>query len=189
MLAIDQWRLYLQHTEFMIWSDQKSLVHLDDQRLTTDWQYKALTKLSGLRYRMIYKKGVENKAVDALSHKSTCISRDLVAVSMCVPSWLTKVVNGYESDVPTKNMLTQLSMKDVMHPKFQLQDGLLCYAGHVRVGANTPMQQKIITAMHASAIGGHSGFQLTYNRVRKLFTWPGMKKGIQTFVSAYSICK
>lgn len=48
MLAVDQWRPYLQHTEFLIKTDQKSLVHLDDKRLTTAWQQKALNKLSGL---------------------------------------------------------------------------------------------------------------------------------------------
>lgn len=31
LLAIDQWRSYLHHAEFVIKTDQKSLVHLDDQ--------------------------------------------------------------------------------------------------------------------------------------------------------------
>ena len=54
LLAIDHWRSYLQHAEFIIKTDQQSLVHLDDQRLSTPWQHKALTKLMGLRYRIVY---------------------------------------------------------------------------------------------------------------------------------------
>lgn len=35
LLAIDKWRPYLQHNEFVIRTDQRSLAHLDDKRLTT----------------------------------------------------------------------------------------------------------------------------------------------------------
>ena len=37
LMAVDKWRSYLQHAEFIIRTDQKSLVHLDDKRLTTPW--------------------------------------------------------------------------------------------------------------------------------------------------------
>lgn len=60
LLAVDHWRAYLQHSEFVIKIDQHSLVHLDDQRLHTPWQHKALTKLMGLKYKIFYKKGADN---------------------------------------------------------------------------------------------------------------------------------
>lgn len=56
-MAVDQWRSYLQLSEFIIKTDQQSLVHLDDQRLTTPWQQKALTKLLGLNYKNCLQKG------------------------------------------------------------------------------------------------------------------------------------
>ena len=49
LMAVDKWRSYLQHGEFIIRTDQRSLIHLDDKRLTTPWQHKALTKILGLR--------------------------------------------------------------------------------------------------------------------------------------------
>lgn len=48
LLAVDHWRAYLQHGEFVLKIDQRSLAHLDDQRLTTPCQHKALTKFLGL---------------------------------------------------------------------------------------------------------------------------------------------
>lgn len=45
LLAVDHWRPYLLQSQFTIKTDQRSLVHLDDQRLHTPWQHKALTKL------------------------------------------------------------------------------------------------------------------------------------------------
>jgi hypothetical protein len=35
LIAVEQWRPYLLHAEFIIFTDQKSLVHLNDQRLHT----------------------------------------------------------------------------------------------------------------------------------------------------------
>src|SRR4051812_13466261 len=67
IVAVDQWRPYLQHAEFVIYTDQKSLTHLEEQRLNTPWQHKAFTKLLGLRYRIKYKKGADNHGADALS--------------------------------------------------------------------------------------------------------------------------
>uniref|UniRef100_A0A453HW09 Reverse transcriptase RNase H-like domain-containing protein n=1 Tax=Aegilops tauschii subsp. strangulata TaxID=200361 RepID=A0A453HW09_AEGTS len=35
LVAVEQWRPYLQHAEFIILTDQRSLVHLEEQRLAT----------------------------------------------------------------------------------------------------------------------------------------------------------
>jgi len=37
LLAVEQWRSYLQLAEFLIFIDQKSLIHLNEQRLNTIW--------------------------------------------------------------------------------------------------------------------------------------------------------
>lgn len=38
LLAVEHWRTYLQNDEFIVYTDQRSLVHLEDQRLATPWQ-------------------------------------------------------------------------------------------------------------------------------------------------------
>lgn len=43
-----------------------SIKHLLEQRLHTNLQMKGISKLFGLNYRILYKKGIENKVVDAL---------------------------------------------------------------------------------------------------------------------------
>jgi len=35
LMAIDKWRQYLHHAEFTIRTDQKALIHLEDQHLNT----------------------------------------------------------------------------------------------------------------------------------------------------------
>ena len=55
LMAVQQWRSYLQHAEFTIFTDQQSLVQLTDQRLHTIWQQKLFSKLVGLQFRIVYK--------------------------------------------------------------------------------------------------------------------------------------
>ena len=74
LMAIQQWRPCLQYSEFIIYTDQHSLTQLNEQRLHTQWQQKVFTKLLGLQYKVVYKKGVENGVADALSRKSHHLS-------------------------------------------------------------------------------------------------------------------
>jgi hypothetical protein len=69
ILAVDKWKAYLQTREFTILTDQRSLVHLGDQKLMEGIQHKAFVKLLGLQYKLIYKKGKDNGAADGLSRK------------------------------------------------------------------------------------------------------------------------
>ena len=87
VIAIDQCRSYLQQAEFFIYTDQMNLVHLNEQRLNTPWQQKLFTKLLGLQYKIIYKKGCDNGAVDALSRRSHS-DHHLLALSTSSPSGL-----------------------------------------------------------------------------------------------------
>ena len=79
----------------MIKTDQRSLTHLDDQRLSTPWQHKALTKLMGLRYKILYKKGVENTVADALSRVNPHSQLEVLALSCAQPEWLSDIYQAY----------------------------------------------------------------------------------------------
>jgi hypothetical protein len=57
IMAVDKWRQYLQRGAFVIKIDHKSLTFLGDQQLQSDLQKKAMTKLMGLQYHIVYKKG------------------------------------------------------------------------------------------------------------------------------------
>lgn len=97
LIAVQTWRAYLQFQEFLILTDQRSLTQLSEQHLHTHWQHKVFTKLLGLQYRMVYRKGMDNRAADALSRcppsQATC-----AVVSTLVPNWITLVTSSYEGD-------------------------------------------------------------------------------------------
>jgi transposase InsO family protein len=193
LFAIEHWRPYLQHAAFVIKTDQQSLIHLDDQRVTTPWQQKALTKLMGLNFTIVYKKGVENKVADALSRRPNLHCDDItlqlhaLATSSVVPSWLAEVTKGYESDEQAKKLLQSLATGHSMDP-FTLTAGIIRHKGRVWLGHDSALQLKVMTALHDSAVGGHSGFPVTYRRIKSVFSWPGMKSQIKEFVSTCSVC-
>ena len=105
---MDQWRHYLQCGEFIIYTDQKSLIHLNEQRLHTPWQQKVFTKLLGLQYRIVYKQGSENRVADALSRRTSADS--LLAVSSCTLQWLEAVLASYAQDPVAAELITKLAV-------------------------------------------------------------------------------
>jgi hypothetical protein len=190
LLAVDHWRAYLQPAEFIIHTDQKSLIHLEDQRISTPWQQKVMVKLLGLRYRVVYKRGPDNRAADALSRCPQAVMGELAAISVCLPTWLQEIQQGYHGDPQTQKLLAQLTAEPPEGPaEFSLEDGVLKLHERIWVGRNPALQQKILAAMHTGAIRGHSGVSVTYRRVRALFAWPGMKAQVRQFIETCSICK
>lgn len=188
LLVVEHWRAYLQHNEFVIKTDQRSLTHLDDQRLTTPWQHKALTKLMGLSYKICYKKGIENRVVDALSRVSNNPSQGLLAIYTLQPVWLQELVDAYSTDPMTTNILSTLAVNNPSG-HFSLQQGIIKYKGKIWVGNIKSIQNKILQSLHASPIRGHSGFPVTYKRIKTLFAQPSMKSIIHHFVSHCSTCQ
>lgn len=55
-----------------------------------------MTKLLGLDYEIQYKKGVENKVVDAFSRRGK--SSQVLATTVIKPNWVLKVIENYEGD-------------------------------------------------------------------------------------------
>jgi len=130
LLAVQKWRSYLQLREFIIRTDHQSLTHLTGQRLHTEWQQKALTKLMGLQYKVVYKKGILNGAADALSRKLNPDSQ-VFSVSTVQPVWLDKVVSSYAEDKSAQSLIQKLALDPHAVADFSLQHGLLRYKGRI----------------------------------------------------------
>jgi transposase InsO family protein/ribosomal protein L21E len=187
LLAIDKWRSYLQHQEFLIRTDQKSLLHLAEQRLTTGIQHKAFVKLMGLTYKIQYKKGITNAAADALSRRQH--TSEVLAISAVEPTWIQNLISGYDEDPATKKLWAELSLTATNDKGYSLEQGVIRFKGRVWVGNNKTAQLHLLQALHASGIGGHSGVLATYQRVKRLFAWPRMKQTVTDFVSTCSVCQ
>jgi hypothetical protein len=54
IMAVEKWHHYLQRQEFTIVTDHKSLAYLNDQNLHSDMQRKAMTRLMGTHFKIVY---------------------------------------------------------------------------------------------------------------------------------------
>lgn len=189
LMAVEQWRPYLQHQEFLIRTDQKSLVHLEEQRLTTVWQQKAFTKLLGLQYRIAYRKGVDNRVADALSRRQHGNQVSLSAISICQPAWLDDIKSSYATNPSAQRWITKLQSGPDSKGRFSLAHDILYFKGRIWLGGAIQLQEQMMIAFHSSSVGGHSGFPVTYNRLRRLFAWPKMKNMIKQFVQTCLTCQ
>jgi hypothetical protein len=188
LLAVEQWRQYLQHAEFVIHTDHCSLAHLEDQRLHTTWQQKVFTKLLGLQFVIKYKKGADNRAADALSRRPAP-EASLCAISQLQPAWLSEVAALYESDEFASSLLARLALQPTAEDHFTLRDGIIRYKNRIWLPANAALLPKILNSLHASPVGGHSGFSMTLRRVKSLFYWKNMKASIRQYVQECLICQ
>jgi hypothetical protein len=187
IMAVDKWRQYLQHQEFIIKTDHKSLEYLTQQNLHSEMQRKAMARLMGLQFKVVYRKGIENTVADALSRvHHLCL---LQAVSSVKPSWIQELLNAYATDAKAQQLLAQLSIKSPDDKGFSLDQGLIRFQGKLWVAQNSALQTKLISVCHASAVGGHSGVNVTYHRMNKLFHWKGLKQDVEDFIRQCDICQ
>lgn len=106
IMVVEKWRPYLQRQKFIIRTDHKSLSYLCEQNLHSEMQRKAMTRLMGLQFKVVYRRGKENQAVDALSRLGHLLA--LQAISEVQPAWVQEVLNSYVTD-PAAQKITHKS--------------------------------------------------------------------------------
>ena len=161
-------------------TDHQSLDNLQEQRRTTKLQRKAMEKMVGLQFHIKYKKGYENRAADALSRVAHLMAT--TTVSACTPTLVQEVLNSYATDTHAQTLLAQLAISSPDTKGYALEEGLICYKGWLWIGHNSALQTKVISVMHSSAVGGHSGIHATYQRVKQQFYWAGIKQQVEEWV-------
>jgi hypothetical protein len=164
------------------------LSHLSEQKLNTPWQQRVFSKLLGLQYKVVYKKGVENGAADALS-RMPLVEFALFSLSTAVPQWLLQVADSYVQDVKAQALLAALATNQSDSTHYTLHSGIIRYKGRVWVGNDPCIHKNIMSTLHDSPLGGHSGFPVTYRKIKQIFAWAGMKSVVKEFVANCSMCQ
>lgn len=141
----------------------------------------------GLQYKIVYKQGADNGVADALSRRSSV--DQILAMSSSTPLWLAAVVTSYASDPQATELITKLSLKPDSVPNYTLSGGVLRFKNRIWIGNDKALQSQLISAMHSSTLGGHSGIPVTYSKLKQYFFWPAMKSSIQQYIQACGICQ
>jgi hypothetical protein len=90
------------------------------------WQHKVFTKLLGLQYKVIYRKGSKNRAADALSHRHQSPDK-LLTISTPTPQWLLSIQANYDQDEFAQGLIAKLALDPKAVSHYTLKDGILRY--------------------------------------------------------------
>jgi hypothetical protein len=83
--------------------------------------------------------------------------------------WIDELVEGYQKDPMGKALLERLALKPEGVDGYVLKEGVIRNKGRIWIFFNPTLQTRVKLALHASVSGGHSGFHVTYSRVKQFF--------------------
>lgn len=127
-----------------------------------------------------------NGAADALSRQENHMELDAISISK--PKWMEVIIEGYQQDDAAKTLLTELSLIGQNDKGYTLVDGVIKYKWRVWLGNHEEAHKVVMLALHNSGLGGHSDITTTYNKIKALFAWQGMKEAIKTYVNNCEVC-
>lgn len=112
----------------------------------------------------------------------------LHSISVSTPRWLETIVEAYQEDPFSQQLLAELSLTGSNEKGYSLVDGVIRHQGRIWLGNHKKAHQAVLQALHASGLGGHSGTTATYHKVKVLFSWSHMKQDIINYVAACQVC-
>ena len=111
------------------------------------------------------------------------------AISAVKPKWMKELCRSYEGDEHWQSVIAQCLLDSHTGSDYQILDGIIKYKGKLVVGSANGIRNSLLKAVHDTALGGHSGQRGTYQKLRALFHWEGMKQDVIKFVSACDVCQ
>ncbi|KAL0421330.1 UNVERIFIED_CONTAM: Transposon Ty3-G Gag-Pol polyprotein [Sesamum latifolium] len=134
-----------------------------------------------------YKKGSENRAADALSRINHDKEKPQAnAITTQVPLWMQDIQGSYEGNTLFQIVVQAKVLDNQAFPDYSYETGVLRRKGRICVGSHGAVRERIIKSMHDSALGGHSGINGTYQRIKPLFYWPTLKGDVNVGLTKYS---
>lgn len=163
VLAIQKWCPYLLGLKFLVRTDQRSLKYLLEQRLVAPYHQKWLSKLLGYNFDIVYKSGIENQVVDALSRVTHGPSLALLTVPHGIN--LADIHKQVLADPQLSKVCEHLTADPTSHEGFSLCAGRLLYKDRCVLPRDSPYIPLLLQEYHSGVIGGHSGVLKTHQCV------------------------
>lgn len=147
---------YLAFAPFTIKTDQKSIKHILEQHLTTP--------SSRFEFDIQYKKRSLNTAADALSRKE---SAELLPMRLdnVHHNLFELIQKEWHTATHLQKLIYDLERKPESHPKYTWVRNELRMKGKLVLSSDSPLKSIILKWLHDSALGGHSGKDVTTSRI------------------------
>lgn len=184
--AIEKFRCYVEGYEFTVITDHSSLRWLDNLKDPVGRLGRWAVRLQQYTYKIIHRKGKENEAPDALSRAPIPEPPEIDLI----------FVDSPVQDVWYNKMLHNISQSPSAYPYFKIEGeqifkkiftGVSPEATWVRLVPKEKRKQ-VLEECHDAPLSGHFGFYKTFNRIRVMYYWPGMRKDIGDYIGSCTTC-
>jgi hypothetical protein len=88
-----------------------------------------------------------------------------------------------------QQLLLRVQQDPASFPQFQHHKGLLFFKGKLYLPSVSTFKSIFLEEFHSSTIGGHSGIEKTYGRLKENVYWEGMKADVAKFVQTCLVCQ
>ncbi|KAA3476892.1 polyprotein [Gossypium australe] len=142
LLAVRKWHAYLVGRHFKIRTDHQSLRFLSDQVAVTLFQQRWVAKMLGYDFEVSYKKGINNRAADALSRQPQLDQGQLfhLSTSSVISNLQAQVQHSYESDDKLKKIIQDVHQPGAQNQKYSWDGHFLRRRGKIVVGKDIQLR-------------------------------------------------
>ena len=205
--ALKKWRTTLLGTHFQIFTDHRTLEYFQSQKDMSRRQMRWSMYLADFDYEIVYIRGEDNTAADALSRmpdatpnpmlaacalaytRSPPSTRSPVAAALDITadeSLLRDIIAGYQNDEFAKQLMKDITAGSIEGAREE--NGLL-YVGRQLLIPNIPRIRELFYNLAHDTLG-HFGFDKSYEALRDSYYWPNMRRDLEhAYIPSCSPCQ
>jgi len=196
LVALEKFRLYLEHREFDLETDNQALAWVLARPRKTGRLARWAVRISAFKFVPHHIRGTQNLVADALSRmfnegfpsdEVVRDSVDLLPVLLDAPLAFSSVLSYQESDPELSGILLRLRAGESVVPYVLKNDVLCCPARHhagLKIVLPPVLIPMVFQYYHASPVGGHLGIYKTLQKIRGSYIWKGMDADIKARIKA-----
>lgn len=204
--ALKKWRTSLLGTHFEVFTDHRTLEYFQSQKDMSRRQMRWSMYLADFDYNIIYIRGEDNTAADALSRMpddapTPALAACALAYTRSPPrsaaaltlldisadaTLLEEIIEGYKHD----DFALQLT-KDIKAGSIEgaHEENKLLYVGSRLLIPKLPKVRELLYHLAHDTLG-HFGFDKSYEALRNSYYWPNMRRDLeQAYIPSCSPCQ
>jgi len=186
VFALKEWRHYLMSAKepFTIYTDHINLKFPRKPQELSPRQIRWNEFLSKFNYKIIYRKGSENKKADLLSRRPDLIVAAITS-SIDHNSIIDSINEYYSKDAEAEEIIKKIKEGNYVD-KYHYTNNVLYLNNLIYVPDG--LRKKIIQNYHSSPAAGHFGINKTKELIKRNYFWKTMNQDIEDFVKHCDVC-